>query len=115
MSQKPTIYSRKTTNTSVQRKGEPMADKTQEKLSFFEYMELAKQELHAIQEAHPELEKLSPREIEVFAYLLTDKTQEEIAKELFISSSSVHFHCKNIYKKLEVSSRRQILIRYKDL
>ena len=99
----------------MQRKGEPMADKTQEKLSFFAYMELAKQELHAIQKAHPELEKLSPREIEVFAYLLTDKTQEEIAKELFISSSSVHFHCKNIYKKLEVSGRRQILIRYKDL
>ena len=64
----------------MQRKGEPMADKTQEKLSFFAYMELAKQELHAIQRAHPELEKLSPREIEVFAYLLTDKTQEEIER-----------------------------------
>ena len=92
-----------------------MANQVQEKLSFFEYMILAKQELLAIQADHPELEKLSPREIEVFAYLLTDKTQEEIAKELSISSSSVHFHCKNIYKKLEVSGRRQILIRYKDL
>ena len=92
-----------------------MADKTQEKLSFFEYMALAKQQLQSIQTQYPELIKLSPREIEVFAYLLTDKTQEEIAKELFISSSSVHFHCKNIYKKLEVSGRRQILIRYKDL
>ena len=92
-----------------------MANQVQEKLSFFEYMTLAKQELLAIQANHPELEKLSPREIEVFAYLLTDKTQEEIAKELSISSSSVHFHCKNIYKKLEVSGRRQILIRYKDL
>ena len=92
-----------------------MAEKTQEKLSFFEYMALAKQQLQSIQAQYPELTKLSPREIEVFAYLLTDKTQEEIAKELFISSSSVHFHCKNIYKKLEVSGRRQILIRYKDL
>lgn len=92
-----------------------MAEKTQEKLSFFEYMALAKQQLQSIQTQYPELIKLSPREIEVFAYLLTDKTQEEIAKELFISSSSVHFHCKNIYKKLEVSGRRQILIRYKDL
>ena len=92
-----------------------MADKTHEKLSFFEYMALAKQELLSIQAEHPELVKLSPREIEVFAYLLTDKTQEEIARELFISSSSVHFHCKNIYKKLEVSGRRQILIKYKDL
>ena len=92
-----------------------MANQTQEKLSFFEYMVLAKQQLYAIQAEHPELSKLSPREIEVFAYLLTDKTQDEIAKDLSISSSSVHFHCKNIYKKLEVSGRRQILIRYKDL
>ena len=92
-----------------------MENQTQEKLSFFKYMELAKQELQTIQEVHPELTKLSSREIEVFAYLLTDKTQEDIAKELFISSSSVHFHCKNIYKKLEVTGRRQILIRYKDL
>ena len=92
-----------------------MAEKTHEKLSFFEYMALAKQELLSIQAEHPELAKLSPREIEVFAYLLTDKTQEEIAKELSVSSSSIHFHCKNIYKKLEVSSRKQILIRYKNL
>lgn len=92
-----------------------MAAKVQEKLSFFAYMAQAKQQLQAIQAEHPELAKLSPREIEVFAYLLTDKTQEEIAKELFITSSSVHFHCKNIYKKLEVSGRRQILVHYKDL
>ena len=114
-SNKPTRYSRNTTISKMSRKGEPMADNTQEKLSFFEYMALAKQQLQSIQAQYPELIKLSPREIEVFAYLLTDKTQEEIAKELFISSSSVHFHCKNIYKKLEVSGRRQILIRYKDL
>ena len=92
-----------------------MANRTQDKLSLFECVTLAKQQLQTIREKYPELARLSPREIEVFAYLLTDKTQEEIAKELFISSSSVHFHCKNIYKKLEVSGRRQILIRYKDL
>ena len=85
------------------------------RLSFFDYMELAKQELLSLQAMHPELKKLSAREIEVFAQLLTDKTQDQIAKELFISNSSVHFHCKNIYKKLEVSSRRQILVKYKNL
>ena len=51
-----------------------MADKTQEKLSFFEYMALAKQELLSIQAQHPELIKLSPREIEVFAYLLNNRS-----------------------------------------
>lgn len=85
------------------------------KLSFFDYMALAKQELITLQTIHPELKKLSARELEVFSQLLTDKTQDQIAKELFISNSSVHFHCKNIYKKLDVSNRKQILIKYKDL
>jgi len=92
-----------------------MTDMTDKKRGFLEYVELAKQELKSIQQVYPELTKLSTRELEVFAHLLSDKTQEEIARELFISSSSVHFHCKNIYKKLEVSGRRQILIKYKNL
>lgn len=92
-----------------------MTDMTDKKLGFLEYVELAKQELKSVRQRYPELAKLSPRELEVFAHLLSDKTQEEIARELFISSSSVHFHCKNIYKKLEVSGRRQILIKYKNL
>jgi len=92
-----------------------MENKADNKLGFFEYLTLAKQEFHAIQTTYPEFARLSPRELEVFAHLLTDKTQEEIAKELSVSSSSILFHCKNIYKKLEVSSRKQILIRYKNL
>ena len=92
-----------------------MTDMTDKKLGFLEYVELAKQELKSVRQIYPELAKLSTRELEVFAHLLSDKTHEEIARELFISSSSVHFHCKNIYKKLEVSGRRQILIKYKNL
>lgn len=89
-------------------------DKT-EALSFFQYMAVARQKLRELVSRYPEFEQLSTRELEVFAQLLTDKTQEQIADELFISGSSVHFHCKNIYKKLGVSGRRQILIKYKDL
>lgn len=85
------------------------------KLNFFEYVALAKQEFLSLQTIHPELKKLSRRELEVFSKLLTDKTQDQIAKELFISNSSVHFHCKNIYKKLDISSRKQLLIKYKNL
>ena len=92
-----------------------MTNQAEPKLGFFDYMTLARQELLVIQQKYPEITKLSPRELEVFTYLLSDKSQDEIAKELFISSSSVHFHCKNIYRKLEVSGRRQILVRYKDL
>ena len=82
---------------------------------FFDCLKKAKEELHALLELHPELAELSPREIEVFDLLLSDKTLAKIAEELVISYSSVHFHCKNIYRKLNLSSRRQLLMTYKDL
>ncbi len=78
-------------------------------------MNLAREEFKLIQETYPELRKLTKRELEVFTHLLSDKTQSDIARDLFITPSSVHFHSKNIYRKLEVSGRKQILIRYKDL
>ena len=98
----------------IGRRKQVRTDKT-EALSFFQYMAVARQKLRELVSRYPEFEQLSTRELEVFAQLLTDKTQEQIADELFISGSSVHFHCKNIYKKLGVSGRRQILIKYKDL
>ena len=84
-------------------------------LNYFDYIALAENEHKRLLEIYPELEKLSRRELEVFAQLLTDKTQAQIAEKLFITHSSVHFHCKNIYKKLGISSRKQLLIKYKDL
>ncbi len=86
-----------------------------EKLNYFDYLVLAENEYKRLLEKHPELMNLSKRELDVFAQLLTDKTQAQIAEELFISHSSVHFHCKNIYKKLEISSRKQLLIKYRDI
>lgn len=84
-------------------------------LNYFEYMALAESEYKRLLEMYPELKSLSKREFEVFAHLLTDKTQTQIAEVLFITHSSVHFHCKNIYKKLKINSRRQLLIRYKGI
>ena len=84
-------------------------------LNYFNYIALAENEHKRLLEIYPELENLSKRELEVFAQLLTDKTQALIAEELYITHSSVHFHCKNIYKKLGISSRKQLLIKYKDL
>lgn len=83
--------------------------------NFFEYLKQAREEHIKLLEIHPELEALSARELEVFAYLLTDKTLSDISKELFVTYSSVHFHCKNIYRKLQISNRKQLLIKYKDL
>ncbi len=92
-----------------------MTDLNSHRLNYFDYIDLAKKEFQIMSEKHPELASLSKRELEIFSHLLSDKTQGEIAQELFISPSSVHFHCKNIYRKLNVSSRKQILILYKDL
>ena len=87
----------------------------QGRLNYFDYIRLAKKEFAFLLERHPELESLSARELEVFEQLLSDKTLAAIAEELYISHSAVHFHCKNIYRKLGISNRRQFLITYKDL
>ena len=84
-------------------------------LNYFDYLALAESEYKRLLEAYPELKTLSKRELEVFAQLLTDKTQMQIAEEMFLSHSSIHFHCKNIYRKLSINSRKQLLIRYKDI
>lgn len=84
-------------------------------LSYFNYLALAESEYKRLLDDYPELKMLSKREFEVFAQLLTDKTQAQIAEELFVTHSSVHFHCKNIYKKLGISSRRQLFIKYKNI
>lgn len=86
-----------------------------EKLNYFDYLALAETEYKLLIKQYPELKNLSNREFEVFAQLLTDKTQAQIAQELFVSHSAIHFHCKNIYKKLEINSRTQLLIKYKNI
>ena len=85
-----------------------------ERMSYLDYIALAEAEYKRLLVQYPELKLLSKREMEVFIRLLTDKTQVQIAEELYISHSSVHFHCKNIYRKLQINSRKQLLIRYKD-
>lgn len=92
-----------------------MSNTEHETIKYFEYVRLAKEEFRVLLDVHPELSALSTKELEVFELLLTDKTMVTMAEELYISLSAVHFHCKNIYKKLNVSNRRQFLITYKDL
>ena len=86
-----------------------------EKLNYFDYLALAENEYKRLLLKYPELIELSKRELDVFAQLLTDKTQMQIAETLFITQSSVHFHCKNIYRKLGLSSRKQLLVKYKNI
>ena len=92
-----------------------MGEANTERLGYFHYRKLAKQELQELLDRYPEISALSGRELEVFELLLSDKTLSRIAEEMGISPSSVHFHCKNIYRKLGISNRRQLRITYKEL
>ncbi|WP_435579571.1 response regulator transcription factor [Gilvibacter sp.] len=51
---------------------------------------------------------LTPQEEKVFQLIQENKTNKEIASELFISHSTVKSHVNNIYRKLGVTSRDEI-------
>jgi DNA-binding CsgD family transcriptional regulator len=57
--------------------------------------------------------KLSPREKEIFYLLLTDISINEIAQKLQISYSGVNFHIQNLYNKLGIQSRTELLVKYR--
>ncbi len=52
---------------------------------------------------------LSEREFEILNLTVADKTNREIADQVFVSVNTVKFHLKNIYSKLGVSNRREAL------
>ncbi|MBW1298823.1 hypothetical protein GBO31_25230 [Aquimarina litoralis] len=56
---------------------------------------------------------LSKQENTVKELILSGKTNKEIANELFISINTVKTHISNIYSKLNISSRKELLVRNK--
>ncbi|MBO0321614.1 response regulator transcription factor [Muricauda sp. CAU 1633] len=58
-------------------------------------------------------EKLTPQEQKIVQHILQEKSNKEIATELFVSLSTVKTHINNLYKKLEVSSREEIVLLFK--
>lgn len=61
------------------------------------------------------LHKLSIREREIFDIIISGKSNKEIASLLNISVNTVKFHAKNIYEKLNIKSRKEVLTLTKDL
>jgi len=53
------------------------------------------------------LDPLSERELEVLRLLAEDKSNREVGEELFISAETVKWYNKQIYSKLDVSSRSE--------
>jgi LuxR family maltose regulon positive regulatory protein len=65
--------------------------------------------------AQPLLEPLSEREVTVLRFLPTMLSNNEIASEMFVSVNTVKTHLKHIYRKLDVSERRDAVRRGKEL
>ena len=54
-------------------------------------------------------EILSEREVEVLRLLAAGESYKEIGQKLFLSLNTVQFHVKNIYRKLSVNKRAQVI------
>ncbi len=73
---------------------------------------VAKQVLSYFQPLHKEKQipsVLTKRENEILSYIVSGITNERIAIELFISTQTVRNHIKNIYEKLQVHSKAQVV------
>lgn len=58
------------------------------------------------------IEELSNQEIKVKKHIIDGKSNKEIAEELFISLNTVKTHITNIYSKLNVSNRKELINKF---
>ncbi|WP_440905888.1 response regulator transcription factor [Catenovulum sp. SX2] len=56
-----------------------------------------------------DVDSLSKRELAVFNLIAQGKPNKEVADELFISERTVKFHCANIYKKLQIKNKMELV------
>jgi LuxR family transcriptional regulator, maltose regulon positive regulatory protein len=63
----------------------------------------------------PLLEPLSQRELTVLRYLPTMMSNAEIAAEMFVSVNTVKTHLRHVYRKLDVTDRRECVRRGREL
>ena len=65
--------------------------------------------------AHPLIEPLSARELDVFRLLRTDLSGTELTPELMVSLHTLRTHTNNIYTKLGINNRRAAVRRAEEL
>jgi DNA-binding NarL/FixJ family response regulator len=56
----------------------------------------------------PDIDQLTPRELEVLRLLARGYAYKEIAAQLFISGKTVETHASNVLRKLQLSNRHQL-------
>ncbi len=62
-----------------------------------------------------QFESLSKRELEILRILESSLSHSDLAKKLFISVTTLRFHLRNIYRKLDVKNRSGAVARAKQL
>jgi DNA-binding CsgD family transcriptional regulator len=66
-------------------------------------------------EASPRRLALTDRELEILRLLATPKSPAEIASQLVLSKKTVQNHISAIYRKLDVGSRSEAIVRGMEL
>lgn len=72
---------------------------------------VARKVVHFFRQPKVADESLTERENEVLQHLVDGKTNRQIAEDLFISENTVAYHIKQIYEKLHVHSRAEVVAR----
>ena len=86
-------------------KGEPVLDPT------LAYKILSQLVSTGESDSKPKLEELHDRELEVLKLAAKGMTNRAIADELYISERTVQTHFANIFRKLNVGSRTEAVLR----
>lgn len=66
-------------------------------------------------EKQTRVQKLTPREHDLYILLLEGYTLKESAMQLSIKYSTANTHMSGVYKKLEVNSRAELIINYRGI
>lgn len=72
---------------------------------------VARKVVHFFRKPSVNEETLTERENEVLRHVVGGETNRQIAKSLFISENTVAYHIKQIYEKLHVHSRAEVVAR----